>query len=268
MDLESSSPSPRRSPSPEQSLPLSLPDQPGFSEIKAMKPIQSPTSSKLKHKTYKCPFEGCLAVFFASSALNAHIRAHTGERPFRCPYDGCGKAFTEQTNLSHHMKIHKDEKPFKCPQEGCGAHFRLKGGLTRHLRIHTGERPFPCTICKAKFSQKEHLASHVRAKHFALEEPFHNSESWNYPTDATSFPRKGDTRTEAAFQAPQHQQLANQRINKQEQNGNLPTLAQLRELQSGPPMLRDQADTSTQLTSFNNHQPTKYLKQFIRPRDY
>jgi len=254
---------------PEQTILPESPIQGGFTEIKAMKPIQTSPIPKLKHKTYKCPFEGCLAVFFASSALNAHIRAHTGERPFRCPYDGCGKAFTEQTNLSHHVKIHKDEKPFKCPQEGCGAHFRLKGGLTRHLRIHTGERPFPCTICKAKFSQKEHLASHVRAKHFALDDPHH--EPWNSPNFAPR--QKADLSVNANQQTPVSPTLNFQSHASQVTNplsrvtGQTPWQPQI-----ATPFPHER-DPSAQLVGCNNsHQHTNNhytnFRQFLRHRDH
>lgn len=67
----------------------------------------SPNTSDKQHKPRKllkhqCNF--CLKRFQSNSALQTHIRTHTGDRPFKC--DICNKSFTTKGNLKVHMMTH------------------------------------------------------------------------------------------------------------------------------------------------------------------
>lgn len=72
--------------------------------ITSFKAKLSPEESLFKHK---CRF--CTKVFGSDSALQIHLRSHTGERPFKCNI--CGNRFSTKGNLKVHFQRHKDKYP-------------------------------------------------------------------------------------------------------------------------------------------------------------
>lgn len=44
----------------------------------------------------------CEKAFNQKSALQVHMKKHTGERPYKCDY--CAMGFTQKSNMKLHMK--------------------------------------------------------------------------------------------------------------------------------------------------------------------
>lgn len=74
----------------------------------SMSPYDSKTGGRnepfFKHR---CRY--CGKVFGSDSALQIHIRSHTGERPFKC--NVCGSRFTTKGNLKVHFQRHTSKFP-------------------------------------------------------------------------------------------------------------------------------------------------------------
>lgn len=46
----------------------------------------------------------CDRVLTSHSALNSHMKTHTGEKPYSCTY--CGKCFPYVSSLTVHTRLH------------------------------------------------------------------------------------------------------------------------------------------------------------------
>ncbi|XP_054618940.1 sal-like protein 2 [Dunckerocampus dactyliophorus] len=64
----------------------------------------SSSTSRLQHV---CRF--CGKIFSGDSALQIHLRSHTGERPYQCPV--CLSRFTTRGNLKVHFLRHREQNP-------------------------------------------------------------------------------------------------------------------------------------------------------------
>ncbi|KAM9807363.1 zinc finger protein 420-like isoform X2 [Syngnathus typhle] len=104
---------------------------------------------------YMCPV--CNRDCFKASALQKHLRIHSGERPFQCAT--CKKTFTQQVHLKEHRRIHTGEKPYACSL--CTKTFTFSSALRRHQRLHGDARPFACHVCAKTFKQAASLKSHM-----------------------------------------------------------------------------------------------------------
>ncbi|KAK2845172.1 hypothetical protein Q5P01_011831 [Channa striata] len=119
----------------------------GHSDIQA----ESGADGKSKHC---CPV--CGRDCFKSSALQKHLRIHSGERPFQCPT--CKKSFTQHVHMTEHQRTHTGEKPYTC--DDCGKSFTFSSALRRHQKVHTDARPYQCSICQKTFKQQCSLKTH------------------------------------------------------------------------------------------------------------
>lgn len=85
--------------------------QPGTDPSKKLKAkmLTLPSESKNVESLYKHKCKYCGKTFGNDSALQIHLRSHTGERPFKCNI--CGNRFTTKGNLKVHFQRHKDKYP-------------------------------------------------------------------------------------------------------------------------------------------------------------
>jgi KRAB domain-containing zinc finger protein len=79
-----------------------------------------------KGKNIKCP--ACPAKFHRATALEIHLRTHSGEKPFGCTY--CDMKYADRSDLRRHMWHHTGESPYKCKM--CGKMFTRKDYLRKH----------------------------------------------------------------------------------------------------------------------------------------
>ncbi|XP_031146487.1 sal-like protein 4 [Sander lucioperca] len=78
-------------------------------KVKA-KMLNPPPEIKNGESLYKHKCKYCGKSFGNDSALQIHLRSHTGERPFKCNI--CGNRFTTKGNLKVHFQRHRDKYPY------------------------------------------------------------------------------------------------------------------------------------------------------------
>ncbi|KAM8945958.1 zinc finger protein 276 [Pelodytes ibericus] len=136
------------------------------------KPGPKPGWNKIKHEReelptiYKCPHQGCTAVYRGADGMKKHVKEHheeVRERP--CPHPGCNKVFMIDRYLQRHVKlIHTEQRNYICDQ--CGQAFKQRKHLSVHQMRHSGAKPLQCEVCGFQCRQRASLKYHM-TKHKA-----------------------------------------------------------------------------------------------------
>ncbi|CAN2389407.1 Zinc finger protein 276 [Pristimantis euphronides] len=115
---------------------------------------------------YKCPYQGCTAVYRGADGMKKHIKEHHEEMRERpCPHPGCNKVFMIDRYLQRHVKlIHTEERNYICDQ--CGQAFKQRKHLSVHQMRHSGAKPLQCEVCGFQCRQRASLKYHM-TKHKA-----------------------------------------------------------------------------------------------------
>ncbi|XP_020029188.2 zinc finger protein 276 isoform X1 [Castor canadensis] len=115
---------------------------------------------------YKCPYQGCTAVYRGTDGMKKHIKEHheeVRERP--CPHPGCNKVFMIDRYLQRHVKlIHTEVRNYICDE--CGQTFKQRKHLLVHQMRHSGAKPLQCEVCGFQCRQRASLKYHM-TKHKA-----------------------------------------------------------------------------------------------------
>lgn len=91
-------------------------------ELTRRREVSSEEFKTEQMQKHRCRY--CGKVFGSDSALQIHLRSHTGERPFSCHI--CGTRFTTKGNLKVHFQRHLDERTFINGNDGWNAMQRDK----------------------------------------------------------------------------------------------------------------------------------------------
>ncbi|XP_062276742.1 sal-like protein 1 [Scomber scombrus] len=125
----------------------------------------------LKDAFFKHTCKFCSKVLGSDSALQIHLRSHTGERPYKCNI--CGNRFSTRGNLKVHFQKHKERYPDiqmnPCPIPQHPNSIRTNAGITHSMSTSPEKEswldrlPSPATTTSGSLKQSESNISSLKA---------------------------------------------------------------------------------------------------------
>ena len=104
----------------------------------------------------------CQAKFTLARHLKHHIQTvHHKVKKFLCSF--CGYAASSRSALQLHVRKHTGDKPFQCGE--CAYSTADHNSLRRHKMRHSGVRPYRCPYCPYTSIQSTTYKVHLKTKH-------------------------------------------------------------------------------------------------------
>ena len=104
----------------------------------------------------------CQAKFTLVRHLKHHIETvHNKVKKFLCSF--CGYAASSRSALQLHVRKHTGDKPFQCGE--CSYSTADHNSLRRHKMRHSGVRPYRCPYCPYTSIQSTTYKVHLKTKH-------------------------------------------------------------------------------------------------------
>ncbi|CAG2174475.1 unnamed protein product, partial [Oppiella nova] len=141
-----------------------------------------PLSRRRREKNYVCSWPACGMAFENVSAVNNHMRKHTGEKPFVCDWESCGKTFRYGSGLKLHKEmIHLKLRQYRCDWPTCTEAFISMSQLKVHESEHTGIKKYQCSWpgCEWRTNHTQQLDIHRMRAHEGKKVVFKRYKSKN-----------------------------------------------------------------------------------------
>ena len=104
----------------------------------------------------------CQATFTLARHLKFHVES-VHKKTKKCLCSFCGYAASSRSALQLHVRKHTGDKPFRCGE--CDYSTADHNSLRRHKMRHSGLRPYQCAYCPYTSIQSSTYKVHLRTKH-------------------------------------------------------------------------------------------------------
>lgn len=176
-------------------LPLPASNPPA--QPKSPRPV--PKQEERQARAAKTSCGQCAFVGASWHDLVVHKKSHLGAKVHVCGH--CGAGFTRLASLKKHAKA-SHSGPLACPYQGCPFRPRNLNSLRIHKRSHLSiaqMESYYCKLCKALYSDRASLLTHLSLKHASQGSAFGKIDVDQAPSTSAQPP---ESATPEALPAP------------------------------------------------------------------